>query len=90
MTILKNVQRFNRFTLRGIVVIPNDFATKLDRNEIATAQVITDGSEVTLPLRPKLQHCNYEFNGWQYQVFIIREFRLIYSIFNQGFGTMNR
>lgn len=34
--------------LRGIVVIPNDFSTKLDRNEIATVQVITDGSEVNL------------------------------------------
>ncbi len=34
--------------LRGIVVIPNDFSSKLDRNEIATVQVITDGSEVNL------------------------------------------
>lgn len=34
--------------LRGIVVIPNDFSTKLDRNEVATVQVITDGSEVNL------------------------------------------
>lgn len=34
--------------LRGIVIIPNDFSSKLDRNEIATAQVITDGSEVNL------------------------------------------
>lgn len=34
--------------LRGIIVIPNDFSTKLDRNETATVQVITDGSEVNL------------------------------------------
>lgn len=34
--------------LRGIVVIPNDFSSKLDKNEIATVQVITDGSEVNL------------------------------------------
>lgn len=34
--------------LRGIVVIPNDFSSKLDRNETATVQVITDGSEVNL------------------------------------------
>lgn len=34
--------------LRGIVIIPNDFSSKLDRNEIATVQVITDGSETNL------------------------------------------
>lgn len=34
--------------LRGIVVIPNDFSTKIDRKEIATAQIITDGSEVNM------------------------------------------
>jgi len=34
--------------LRGIVVIPNDFSTKLDRKETAIVQVITDGSEVNL------------------------------------------
>lgn len=34
--------------LRGIVVIPNDFSGKLDKNEIATVQLITDGSEVNL------------------------------------------
>lgn len=34
--------------LRGIVVIPNDFSSKLDRNEIANVQVITDGSEANL------------------------------------------
>jgi len=34
--------------LRGIMVIPNDFSTKLDRNETATVQVITDGSEANL------------------------------------------
>lgn len=34
--------------LRGIVVIPNDFSTKIDRGETATAQIITDGSEVNL------------------------------------------
>ncbi|MDD3435740.1 MAG: ABC transporter permease [Candidatus Gastranaerophilales bacterium] len=34
--------------LRGIVVIPNDFSSKLDRKDIAAIQVITDGSEVNL------------------------------------------
>ena len=34
--------------LRGVVIIPNDFSSKLDRNEIATVQLITDGSEVNL------------------------------------------
>lgn len=34
--------------LRGIVTIPNDFSTKIDRREIASAQIITDGSEVNL------------------------------------------
>lgn len=34
--------------LRGIVVIPNNFSAKLDRGEIASALVITDGSEVNL------------------------------------------
>ena len=34
--------------LRGLVIIPNDFSSKLDKNEIATIQVITDGSEVNL------------------------------------------
>jgi ABC-2 type transport system permease protein len=34
--------------LRGFVIIPNDFSSKLDRNEIATVQVITDGSEANL------------------------------------------
>lgn len=34
--------------LRGFVVIPNDFSSKLDRNETATAQIITDGSEANL------------------------------------------
>lgn len=34
--------------LRGIVVIPNDFSAKLDKNETTTAQIITDGSEVNL------------------------------------------
>lgn len=34
--------------LRGFVVIPNDFSSKLDRNEIASVQLITDGSEVNL------------------------------------------
>lgn len=34
--------------LRGIVVIPNDFSSKLDRGEEANAQIITDGSEVNL------------------------------------------
>lgn len=34
--------------LRGLVIIPNDFSSKLDRKEIATVQLITDGSEVNL------------------------------------------
>jgi len=34
--------------LRGIVIIPNDFSSKLDRKEIATVQLITDGSETNL------------------------------------------
>lgn len=34
--------------LRGMVIIPNDFSTKLGRNETASIQVITDGSEVNL------------------------------------------
>lgn len=34
--------------LRGIVTIPNDFSSKLDRNEEASVQIITDGSEVNL------------------------------------------
>lgn len=34
--------------LRGIIVIPNDFTKKLRKNEEATIQVITDGSEVNL------------------------------------------
>lgn len=34
--------------LRGLIIIPNDFSSKLDRNETATVQLITDGSEVNL------------------------------------------
>lgn len=34
--------------LRGLVIIPNDFSTKLDRNEVATVQVISDGAETNL------------------------------------------
>lgn len=34
--------------LRGFVVIPNDFSTKLDRGDVATVQVVSDGSEVNL------------------------------------------
>lgn len=34
--------------LRGIVVIPNDFSSKLDKNQTAEVQVITDGSETNL------------------------------------------
>lgn len=34
--------------LRGIVIIPNDFSSKLDRNETAEVQVIADGSETNL------------------------------------------
>ena len=34
--------------IRGIVTIPNDFSSKLDRNETASVQIITDGAEVNL------------------------------------------
>lgn len=34
--------------LRGFVVIPNDFSSKLDRGDIASIQVVTDGSETNL------------------------------------------
>lgn len=34
--------------LRGFVVIPNDFSSKLDRNETASVQVVADGSETNL------------------------------------------
>lgn len=34
--------------LRGMVIIPNDFSTKLDRGEVADIEVITDGSETNL------------------------------------------
>ena len=34
--------------LRGLVIIPNDFSSKLDRGEIASVQVIADGSETNL------------------------------------------
>lgn len=34
--------------LRGIVTIPNDFSTKIDHRGIASAQIITDGSEVNI------------------------------------------
>lgn len=34
--------------LRGIVVVPNDFSKKLEKHQIASLQVITDGSEVNL------------------------------------------
>lgn len=34
--------------LRGFVVIPNDFSSKLDRNEEASAEIITDASEVNM------------------------------------------
>lgn len=34
--------------LRGIVVVPNDFSSKLNRNETAAVQIITDGSETNL------------------------------------------
>lgn len=34
--------------LRGFVVIPNDFSSKLDRNETATVQVVADGAEANL------------------------------------------
>lgn len=34
--------------LRGFVVIPNDFSTKLDRNEAASVLVVADGAEANL------------------------------------------
>lgn len=34
--------------IRGILIIPNDFSSKLDRKDIANVLVITDGSEVNL------------------------------------------
>lgn len=34
--------------LRGLVVIPNDFSSKLDRGETASVQVIADGAETNL------------------------------------------
>lgn len=37
-----------RTKLRGFVIIPNDFSTKLDRNEEAQLIVVTDGSETNL------------------------------------------
>lgn len=35
-----------RSKIKGAVIIPNDFSTKLSRGQIADLQVITDGSEV--------------------------------------------
>lgn len=37
-----------RTKLRGLIIIPNDFSTRLDRGQTASLQVITDGSEVNL------------------------------------------
>lgn len=54
--------------LRGIVVIPNDFSSKLDRNDIASVQVITDGSEVNM--------ANYVQN---YSIAIINQWLNYYS-----------
>lgn len=34
--------------LRGFLIIPNDFSSKLDRNEIANVLVVADGSETNL------------------------------------------
>ena len=34
--------------IRGAIIIPNDFSTKLDKGETATVQLIADGSEVNL------------------------------------------
>lgn len=34
--------------LRAILVVPNDFSSKLDRREVADLQLITDGAEVNL------------------------------------------
>ena len=34
--------------IRGMIIIPNDFSSKLDRGETAEIQVITDGSETNL------------------------------------------
>ena len=58
--------------LRGIVVIPNDFSSKLDRNEEATVQIITDGSEVNLS--------NYVQN---YSVAILNQWLNYYSKYYQ-------
>lgn len=49
--------------LRGITIIPNDFSSKLDKNGIATVQVIADGSEVNLA--NYVQNYNIAIiNGW--------------------------
>lgn len=34
--------------LRGLVIIPNDFSSKLDKNQTANVQLIADGSETNL------------------------------------------
>lgn len=34
--------------IRGFIVIPNDFSSKLDRNETAAVQVVADGAETNL------------------------------------------
>lgn len=49
--------------IRGFVVIPNDFSSKLDRNETATVEVVADGSEVNLA--NYVQNYNIAiFNQW--------------------------
>lgn len=58
--------------IRGIVVIPNDFSTKLNRNETATTQIITDGSEVNL--------ANYVQN---YSLAVFNQWLTFSSIYNR-------
>ena len=49
--------------LRGLVIIPNDFSTKLDRNEVATVQVISDGAETNLANYVQM-YSKTIFAGW--------------------------
>lgn len=49
--------------LRGFVVIPSDFSSKLDKNQTATVEVVADGSEVNLA--NYVQNYNIAiFNQW--------------------------
>lgn len=49
--------------LRGLVIIPNDFSSKLDRKETAQVQVIADGSEVNLANYVQ-NYTQAIFSGW--------------------------